>query len=384
MMARGTVQSSTAAADMKATPMARATKAARRAPAALPAPFSNATRTVAACPMPSGTMKVKAAQLSTIWLAPSAAAPNSPTSTPAVRKTPFSSATMPPIGAPSRTMRPISLQSRLAMLRKTRSALRFGTQLDVKHEAEQHQPLADGAGVARSFDPERRKAEVAVDQYPVQRRIGGNAEQQHDHHRPRARERSEQAAQGSEGEERGRTPGDRAQKTRNLGRQRRVVSEHDQQTIEERDRQHERQRHQQGDDQAFTGDPSGAGCVPPPGCMRGERRDRRDDGLQGDGGGEVERRAESGGSERHGAKPADHHGVGKPHRHLRDARAGERRGNGRGRANFFPDAGRLGHSGSQLADGDSGQRAALSSLSPCGRVVEASNAKPRPGEGLSS
>ena len=77
-MVSGTSRKASAVADMKPMPSPSAVQPARRAPGASRRPIAWPTRTAAADESPSGTMKVKAAELSAIWCAASTAGSKRP------------------------------------------------------------------------------------------------------------------------------------------------------------------------------------------------------------------------------------------------------------------------------------------------------------------
>ncbi len=82
------------------TPSAIAAKPARRAAPASRRPTAWPTRTVAAMPIPSGTMKTIAAVCSATWCAASATVPMIPMSSAADANTPCSSRNVAEIGSP--------------------------------------------------------------------------------------------------------------------------------------------------------------------------------------------------------------------------------------------------------------------------------------------
>ena len=141
-------------------------------------------------------------------------------------------------------------------------------------QPQQHQPLADRRSVSGAGNAERRRAEIAENQHPVQRRVDGHAEQQHDHHDPRPRQRREQAAQHRKAEKTRRAPDDRTQIAADLSGQRAVIADQIEQRFGEQHRRDNRHRQRGGEDQPRCRDPSDRFPVPGTERERGQRRDR--------------------------------------------------------------------------------------------------------------
>ena len=127
---------------------------------------------------------------------------------------------------------------------------------DAQPETAQHQPLVDRARIARARGAERRCAETAEDQHPIEHRIAGNADQDHCHHRTRMRECREQAAQHRKAEKSGPTPGERPQIAADLGGERGIVAERPKQHIQTRQYGDEGQRQQHRQHRCRAGNPT--------------------------------------------------------------------------------------------------------------------------------
>ena len=183
---------------------------------------------------------------------------------------------------------------------------------------------------------------MAVDQHPVQRRIAGDAEREHRHHRTRMRQRGEQAAQHRKAEKSRRAPGDRPQKAADLGGERGIVAR-------------ARSRRSKLVSAAMKGSanstaraspapairPAAARSPAPSACAAsGATAERIPCSI--DAAGEIEHRAEPRGGKRQGAEPPDHHRIGDAHRHLREIGRSERRRQRQGRAQLRANAGLCG------------------------------------------
>ena len=94
----------TAQSSMKPAPKTIAVWPARRAPSVFLAPAKRPTRTVAAKPMPSGTMKVTEPTFIAIWCAAIEAAPNVPMISVAALNSIASKIIDMPMGAPKRNI----------------------------------------------------------------------------------------------------------------------------------------------------------------------------------------------------------------------------------------------------------------------------------------
>ena len=141
-------------------------------------------------------------------------------------------------------------------------------------QPQQHQPLADRRGVSGAGNAERRRAEISVDQHPVQRRVDRHAEQQHDHDDPGPRQRREQAAQHRKAEKTRRAPDDRAQIAADLSGQRAVIADQIEQPVRRAASPRQPVRQRGGEDQPGGGDPPDRVPVPGAERERGQRRDR--------------------------------------------------------------------------------------------------------------
>ena len=207
---------------------------------------------------------------------------------------------------------------------------------DAKHQTYEHQPVVDGARIARASHAEGRRSEMAEDQRPVQRRVAGDADEEHRHDRPSVRQRGEEAAQHCKAEKSRRTPGNRPQIAADLGGERGIVAERPEQQIQTRQRDDKGQRQQHGEHQPGAGDPTRSSAIAGAECVRGERRHGGKDSLKRDAAGEIKHPAEPRGGERHGAEPPDHHRVGHRHRHLGEISCGQRSSERKRRPPFQP------------------------------------------------
>ena len=210
--------------------------------------------------------------------------------------------------------------------------------LGIECKTGEHQPLDDRRRASRSGNAESRRPEMPKDQDPVQPGIQRHAEDQCDHHGPAVRGRDQKAAQHGEAEEARHRPGDRPEKAADLDSEARVVAErrkqpgHPQQTCDDRHRQ------QCCKYETLAGDLSGPCGVIGANRMSGKGRHCGEHARAHHGDREIETCAEPGGSQCGTAEAADHHGIGKPHRHLRQIGSGQRPGDSDSRAHFRGDA----------------------------------------------
>ena len=176
---------------MNAVPSASATKAARRAAAASPAPRSAATRTVAAWRDPQRHHEGDAGVVDRDLVRGERVGAEQPDHRRRRRQRPRSPAPAARRSAPpSRRMRRISpaYLVQLAAQPRRRSPRRSSPH-HASH-AEHHQPLHDRRGIGGADQAQRRRAEMAEDQHPVKPGIGGHAQRQDDHHRARPLQRA--------------------------------------------------------------------------------------------------------------------------------------------------------------------------------------------------
>src|SRR6266404_5713068 len=121
------------------------------------------TRTVAAMPMPNGTMNRMAATCSAIWCAASAVVLIRPIRSPAAPNRPYSSRKENEIGAPMTMSFHINRQS----TRQERPTAR-----GKPHGREERTEIDDGGRQSRAEQAELRQAERAIQQEIDQQRIG--------------------------------------------------------------------------------------------------------------------------------------------------------------------------------------------------------------------
>ena len=115
------------------------------------------------------------AQLRTSWCAPSAAGPKQAHQ---YARSHEDADLDPPHPADRQAeTKDVPISARLAAkaLRSIRKRREAGHDTRAQRKPRQHQPLIDGACIARSRDAEGGRAEMAEDQHPVQCRIAGNA-----------------------------------------------------------------------------------------------------------------------------------------------------------------------------------------------------------------
>ncbi len=122
----------------------------------------------------------------------------------------------------------------------------------------------------------------------------------------------------------------------------RIVAEGAQHRVDAGQRASEGQRQQPGEGEPGAGDPAGRGAIAGAERLRGERRHGGEDALQHDAAAEIEHPAETGGRERKGAEPPNHHRIGDAHRDLGEIGRGERRSQRQGRVQLGADGGQNG------------------------------------------
>jgi hypothetical protein len=201
-------------------------------------------------------------------------------------------------------------------------------------KTQHHQPLRTCRGDPRADEAQRRHAEMAVDQHPVERGIGRHTQHQHNHHAARAFYGRKQAAQHREQQESRRAPAHGAQETTDLMRQRRRIADQVEKPVGGQHRRDHRHRKQHREDQPAARDAAGRHRLAGADRIGGERRHRGQHAEADDDAGEIEPAAQCHRRQRHRAKLADHDGIGHRHRHLRQVRRRQRHSERQGRAGF--------------------------------------------------